>query len=65
MNTYGHIISFCFFAQLICAENVGIFSRGYSFTLSGEGYGKKLYPITGMSTGDGQAREAGAIPMTG
>ena len=58
MNTYGHIISALFFlAQLICVENVGIFTRGYCFTLLGEGYGKKLYPLTGMGTGDGQARD--------
>ena len=57
MTTYGHIIS-VFLAQLIFVQNTGIFTHGYPFTLSGEGYGKKLYPLTGMGTGDGQARDA-------
>ena len=41
----------------LTVANEGIFTRGYTFTLSGEGYGKKLYPLTGMGTGDGQARD--------
>ena len=32
---------------------MGIFTRGYPFPLSGNGYGKKLYPLAGMGTGDG------------
>ena len=54
---YCHIIS-VFLAQLIFVQNAGIFTRGYHFTLSGEGYGKKLNSLTRMDTGDGQARGA-------
>jgi hypothetical protein len=32
---------------------MGIFIHGYPFTLSRNGYGKKLYPLTGMGTGGG------------
>ena len=42
----------------LTVANAGIFTRGYTFTLSGEGYEKKLYPFTGMGTDDGQARGA-------
>ena len=41
----------------LTVANTGIFTRGYTFTLSGEGYGKKLYPLTGMGTGDGQDQD--------
>ena len=37
---------------MICVTNAGTLTRGYPFTLSGEGYGKELYPLTGMGTGD-------------
>ena len=50
---YGHIITA---GSIDMCSNAGIFTRGYPFTLSGEGYGKKLYPPTGMGTGDGHAR---------
>jgi hypothetical protein len=30
----------------------GIFTHGYPFTLPGIGYGKNLYPLIGMGTGD-------------
>ena len=53
MTTDGHISSALFLVQLIFVENKGIFTRGYPFTLSGEGYGKKLYPLTGMGMSDG------------
>jgi hypothetical protein len=33
--------------------NAGIFTRGYPFTLPGNMYGKKLYPLMGMGAGDG------------
>ena len=52
ITTYGHIIS-VFFTQLYVLKIWVFFTRGYPFTLSGEGYGKKLYPLTGMGTGDG------------
>ena len=50
MTMYGHIITA---GSIDMCSNAGIFTRGYPFTLSGEGYGKKLYPLTGMGTGDG------------
>ena len=48
MTMYGHIISALFFGSTDIVANAGIFTRGYPFTLPGEGYGKKLYPLTGI-----------------
>ena len=42
------------FYWIFCVANAGIFTRGYPFTLLGQGYGKKLYPQKGMGTGDGK-----------
>ena len=42
------------FYTISCVTNAGKFTHGYPFTLSGEGYGKILYPQKGMGTGDGQ-----------
>jgi hypothetical protein len=39
--------------NLMCYINMGIFTHGYPFILLGNGYGKKLYPLTGMGMGDG------------
>lgn len=39
-----------------CVHTWVFFTRGYPFTLSGDGYGEKVYPLTGMGTGDGQAQ---------
>ena len=37
----------------LCYTNGSIFTCGYPFTLSGDGYMKKLYPLTDVGTGDG------------
>jgi hypothetical protein len=43
---YGYMLFMTiFFAQ--------IDTHGYPFTLAGDGYGKKLYPLTGIDTDNG------------
>ena len=47
------------FCSIWCVANAGIFTHGYPLTLSGDGYEKKLCPLTGMGMGTGKLKGDG------
>ena len=48
-----YVVVYAYFLHKLISAHMGIFTRGYPFTLQGDGYGEKLYPLAGMGTGDG------------